>query len=332
MPTFAVLGSGSWGTALALNLEKLGHTVRVFSARPETCAELVKTRRSRQLLAVPIPESVTLTGDPAEAVRGADCWVVAVPTAYLRETIIRFADLLPRIAPVVVSLTKGVERETGLRPSEIITAVLGINAPVVLSGPSHAEEVSRGLPTSLVVASTDAGNAAWVQAHVGGPRLRLYTNPDVVGVELAGALKNVIGLAAGVCDGLGFGDNAKSALLTRGLVEMTRFGVARGADPATFSGLAGLGDLITTCFSRHGRNRAVGEELARGTATLAEVMNRPQVAEGVTTARSVAEQTGLPELPITTGVYEVLYHGKSPREAVGELLARRQRGELTFLG
>lgn len=332
MPTFAVLGSGSWGTALALALGKLGHRVRIFSARAETFVKLASARESRQLPGVAIPDSVALTADPAEAVRGADCWVVAVPTAHLRVTLGRFADLVPNPAPVVVSLTKGVERETGFRPSEIITATLGVHSPVALSGPSHAEEVARGLPTSLVVASRDPANAEWVQANVGGPRLRLYTNPDIVGVELAGALKNVIGVAAGVCDGLGFGDNAKSALLTRGLVEMTRFGVAFGADPATFAGLAGLGDLIATCFSRHGRNRAVGEELARGTATLEEVLTRPQVAEGVTTARSVAEQVGLPELPITTGVYEVLYRGKSPRAAVGELLARRQRGELTFLG
>ena len=332
MPTFAVLGSGSWGSAMALTLDKLGHRVRLFSARAETFAQLRVKRQSRQLPGAPIPDSVALTADPAEAVAGADCWVVAVPTAHLRSTLTRFAELVPAPTPVVVSLTKGVERETGFRPSEIITNVLNVLAPVALSGPSHAEEVSRGLPTSLVVASTDSGNAEWVQAHVGGPRLRLYTNPDLVGVELAGALKNVIGVAAGVCDGLGFGDNAKSALLTRGLVEMTRFGVAHGADPATFSGLAGLGDLITTCFSRHGRNRAVGEELARGTATLEDVLARPQVAEGVYTARSVAERPGLPELPITTGVYEVLYRGKSPREAVSELLARRQRGELTFLG
>ena len=332
MPMSAVLGSGSWGTAVAVYLDARGHRVRLFSARAQTLAALQTTRQSRQLPGVAIPDSILITGDPAEAVAGADCWVVAVPTAHLRGTLARFAGLVPDPAPVVVSLTKGVERDTGLRPSEVITRVLGVADPVALSGPSHAEEVSRGLPTSLVAASADPARAEWAQRHVGGPRLRLYTNPDIVGVELAGALKNVIGVAAGVCDGLGFGDNAKAALLTRGLVEMTRFGVARGADPATFAGLAGLGDLIATCFSRHGRNRAVGEELARGTATLEEVLARPQVAEGVTTARNVAEQPDLPELPITIGVYEVLYKGKSPRAAVGELLARAQRGETTFLG
>ncbi len=335
MATFAVLGSGGWGTALAVYLSRTpDHRVRLWSARPDS-AKLLRDRRenTRQLPGVPIPDAVTLTGDPDEAVAGADAWVVAVPTAFLRATVAPFRRLVPPAPPVVVSLTKGVEHETFRRPTEVLADVLGVPSPVALSGPSHAEEVARGRPTSLVAAAADVSLAEWVQHHVGGPRLRVYTNPDVVGVELAGALKNVIGVAAGVCDGLDFGDNAKAALLTRGLVEMTRFGVACGADPATFSGLAGLGDLITTCFSRHGRNRAVGEQLARGTATLDEVLARPQVAEGVYTARSVAgRKDGAGELPIVTGVYQVLYEGKSPADAVGELLRRQQRGENTFLG
>ncbi len=335
MPTFAVLGSGGWGTAVALHLARSpANRVRLWSARPESAAGLAEHRENRrQLPGVPIPDAVTLTADAAAATDGAACWVVAVPTAYLRDTLERFRGLIPGDKPVVVSLTKGIERATFRRPTEVVTDVLGVPHPVALSGPSHAEEVARGLPTSLVAAGSDAGAAAWVQAHVGGPLLRVYTNPDVVGVELAGALKNVIGLAAGVCDGLGFGDNAKAALLTRALVEMTRFGVRYGADPGTFAGLAGLGDLITTCFSRHGRNRRVGEDLARGAATLADVFARPQVAEGVYTARSVAERRGDGlELPIITGVYEVLFEGKSPADAVRELLHRQQRGENTFLG
>ncbi|HEY1187685.1 MAG TPA: NAD(P)H-dependent glycerol-3-phosphate dehydrogenase, partial [Gemmata sp.] len=195
-------------------------------------------------------------------------------------------------------------------------------------GPSHAEEVARGMPTSLVVAAPDGALAGWVQQRFGTDRFRVYTNGDLVGVELAGALKNVIGIAAGVCDGLGFGDNAKAALLTRGLVEVTRFGVAHGAEPATFSGLAGIGDLITTCFSPHGRNRRVGYRLGQG-EPLAEVLAGPQVAEGVLTSKSVHERTvrsGI-ETPIMTGVYEVLHNGKPPLAAVQDLMSRSLKNE-----
>src|SRR5437763_425474 len=198
----------------------------------------------------------------------------------------------------------------------------------VLGGPSHAEEVARGLPTSVVIAAADLGLAGWAQQRLGTDRFRVYTNTDLVGVELAGALKNVIGIAAGICDGLGFGDNAKAALLTRGMVEMTRFGVAHGAEPATFAGLAGVGDLITTCFSPHGRNRRVGYRLGRG-EPLADVLAGPQVAEGVYTSRRVyegARRTGL-DAPIMTGVYQVLHEGKPPLAAVQDLMTRRQKEE-----
>jgi glycerol-3-phosphate dehydrogenase (NAD(P)+) len=334
MPTFAVLGSGGWGTAVAVTLaQRPGNQVRLWSARETSGRELSERRENvRQLPGVPIPPEVRLTTDPAEATSAADGWIVAVPTAFLRATMTRLRPFACADVPVV-SLTKGVEIDTFRRPTEILADVLGVSRLVAVSGPSHAEEMARGLPTSVVAASADAGLAGWVQAQLGGGRLRVYTNTDLIGVELAGALKNVIGIAAGIADGLRFGDNAKAALLTRGLVEMTRFGVAHGAEPGTFAGLAGMGDLITTCFSPHGRNRRVGEQLARG-VTLAELMAGPQVAEGVYTARSVAERVrhmGL-DMPIVTGVYQVLYEGKSPSEAVRELLARQQRGENTFLG
>ena len=335
MPTYAVLGSGGWGTAIAVMLaHKPGNVVRLWCAHASTATELREQRENtRQLAGVPIPDSVEITTDPGAAVANADCWIVAIPTAFLRATIAPFQGLAKPGIPVV-SLTKGIEIHTFQRPTEILAAVLGTHDLVVLSGPSHAEEVARGKPTSVVAASCHAALAGWVQDQLGGSRLRIYTNTDVVGVELAGALKNVIGIAAGICDGLKFGDNAKAALVTRGLVEMTRFSVAHGADPATFMGMAGLGDLITTCFSLHGRNRGVGEQLARGAATMAEVMARPQVAEGVYTSKSVYHRVcemGI-EMPIMTGVYQVLYEGKSPPEAVKELLARQQRGENTFLG
>lgn len=334
MPTFAVLGAGGWGTALAVVLaQKPANRVRLWAAREASARELLARRENvRQLPGVVIPVAVNITADPAAAAAGADGWVVAVPTAFLRPVAERLRPFADAGIPVV-SLTKGIEHDTFRRPTEILSEVLGNDRLVALSGPSHAEEVARGQPTSVVAASTDAALAGWVQQHVGGDRLRVYTNTDLVGVELAGALKNVIGIAAGIGDGLRCGDNAKAALLTRGLVEMTRFGVAHGADPATFGGLAGIGDLITTCFSPHGRNRRVGDRLADG-ATLADVTAGPQVAEGVYTARSVFDRTrrmGL-DVPIMEGVYRVLYEGRSPADAMHDLMSRRQRGENSFLG
>jgi glycerol-3-phosphate dehydrogenase (NAD(P)+) len=328
--TIAVLGDGGWGTAVALLLARSpDHRVRLWSARPESAAGLRQNRENvRYLPGVPIPESVQLVTDPAAAVEGADLWVEAIPTVHLRNTLGRFRDLGGATVPVV-SLTKGIELSTFRRPSEIIGDVLGTERVVALSGPSHAEEVARGMPTSVVVAGADPALTTWVQGLFVTDRFRVYTNPDLVGVELAGALKNVIGIAAGICDGLGFGDNAKSALLTRGLVEMTRFGMALGAEHDTFQGLAGVGDLITTCFSPHGRNRRVGERLGRG-ETLTQIQaTMPAVAEGVTTAKSVHERTRPLELemPITTVVYRVLYEGASPADGVTELMSRRSGSE-----
>jgi glycerol-3-phosphate dehydrogenase (NAD(P)+) len=330
MPTtFAVLGSGGWGTAIAVLLAaNPAHRVRLWSAREETGRRLREARENERLLpGVPIPPAVELTTDPAEAADAADCWVAAVPTAFLRATIGRFVSLRQNDVPVV-SLTKGIEVATFRRPSEIVGEILGTENLAVLSGPSHAEEVARGLPASVVIAAADPGLAVRAQRWFGTDRFRVYTNPDVIGVELAGALKNVVGIAAGICDGLGFGDNAKAALLTRGVVEMTRFGVAHGAEAATFAGLAGLGDLITTCFSPHGRNRRVGYRLGKG-EPLADVLAGPQVAEGVATSRSVYERCRRTDLdtPIMTAAYQVLHEGKPPLAAVQELMTRRQKDE-----
>ncbi len=327
--TFAVLGSGGWGTAVAVLLAQIpGHRVRLWSAHPENAAKLHESRENTRLLpGVRFPDSLQITADCADAVEAADCWVSAIPTAYLRVALSRFSSLRTTDAPVV-SLTKGLEVATFRRPSEIIGEVLRTEKVAVLSGPSHAEEVARGMPTSVVVAASDGGLATWVQQRFGTDRFRVYTNGDLVGVELAGALKNVIGVAAGVCDGLGFGDNAKAALLTRGLVEMTRFGVAHGAEPGTFTGLAGAGDLITTCFSPHGRNRRVGFRLGKGEA-LADVLAGPQVAEGVYTSKSVFERatrSGI-EAPIMGGVYEVLHNGRPPLAAVQDLMTRSPKHE-----
>jgi glycerol-3-phosphate dehydrogenase (NAD(P)+) len=328
--TFAILGDGAWGTAIALLLaQNPEHRVRLWSARAEN-GRLLKERREnvRLLPGVPIPASVDLTLDVQQAVAGADLWVSAVPTVHLRSTLEPAAPLIRRGLPVL-SLSKGVENTTFLRPSEILTQILGAERVAVLSGPSHAEETSRGYPTSVVVASPDVELARWIQARFSTERFRVYTNLDTVGVELGGALKNIISIAAGISEGLGFGDNAKAALLTRGLVEMTRFGVAHGAEPQTFTGLAGIGDLITTCVSRHGRNRQVGERLARG-ESLADILKGMQmVAEGVYTTHSVhdrAVQMGI-DMPITAEVYRVLYEGKDPRAAVTDLMLRRPKRE-----
>ncbi len=329
MTTFAVLGSGGWGTAVAVLLaQNPAHRVRLWSAHADNVAKLRELRENARLLpGVRIPDSVQITGDTAEGVEAADCWVTAIPTAYLRNTLSRFSGVRKADVPVV-SLTKGLEITTFRRPSEIIGELLNTENVAVLSGPSHAEEVARGMPTSLVVAASDGSLATWVQQRFGTDRFRVYTNGDLIGVELAGALKNVIGIAAGVCDGLGFGDNAKAALLTRGLVEMTRFGVAHGAEQATFHGLAGTGDLITTCFSPHGRNRRVGLRLGKG-EPLANVLAGPQVAEGVFTSKSVHERvlrSGI-DAPIMTGVYQVLHEGKPPLVAVQDLMTRSQKQE-----
>jgi glycerol-3-phosphate dehydrogenase (NAD(P)+) len=327
---FAVLGDGAWGTTIALLLaQNREHRVTLWSAREENARILRERRENIRLLpGVLIPSTVELTTDITEAVAGAELLIAAIPTVYLRATLQTIAAALPADRPVL-SLAKGLENETFLRPTEILRQVLGTQQVAALSGPSHAEEVSRGRPTTVVVASEDFELAHWVQRRFNSDRFRVYTNDDLVGVELSGALKNIIGIAAGISDGLGFGDNAKAALLTRGLAEMTRFGVALGAEHQTFFGLAGLGDLITTCISRHGRNRHVGERLAHGEKWTDIGAGMKMVAEGVYTCRSVYEKTtkmGI-DMPITAEVYRVLYENKDPLQAVNDLMLRAPTSE-----
>lgn len=330
MTRFTVLGAGGWGTALAILLARdPRHRVSLWSARPENARQLHERRENVRLLpGVPILESVLLTVDIAAAVNRAELLVAATPTAFLRETLTRIAAAVPPNVPVV-SVVKGIENATFRRPSEIITETLGERPVASLSGPSHAEEVAHELPTSVVAASSDFDLARHVQQAFTNDRFRVYTNMDIIGVELAGALKNVIAIAAGIGDGLGLGDNAKAALISRGLVEMGRFGIALGAEAATFSGLAGMGDLIVTCCSRHGRNRHVGERLARGEKLKDIRSSMNMVAEGVYTTRSVHEQAcrmGI-SMPITAEVYKVLYEDKPPLEAVNDLMVRRLKSE-----
>ncbi len=328
--TFTVLGAGGWGTAVALVLaNNPRQRVALWSARPREAEELQRQRENvRYLPGVPLPESIRLTSDLGVALAGTNLIIVAIPTIYLRPTLLRIAPELPAGVPML-SLTKGVEIATFRRPTEILAELTGPRPLAVLSGPSHAEEVARGMPTTVVAGSRDLDLARQVQQAFTTHWFRVYTNLDVIGVELGGALKNVIGIAGGICDGLGLGDNAKSALLTRGLAEIARFGVALGAEAQTFWGIAGMGDLITTCISKHGRNRQVGLRLAQGEKPADILGSMNMVAEGVFTARSVHErsvQMGIP-MPIASEVYRVLYENKDPREAVQDLLGRTPRGE-----
>jgi glycerol-3-phosphate dehydrogenase (NAD(P)+) len=293
--------------------------------------ELMRRTRlnPRYLPEVPIPPEVGLSAEMAECVPGADWVVMATPTVYLREVCRRATPHL-RPGQPVVNVAKGIEEETLLPGSGVIADVCGEGVPVAgLYGPSHAEEVARGLPTTVVATSADAPLARRTQALFMGPRFRVYTNTDVVGAELGAALKNVIAIAAGICDGLGFGDNAKSALLTRGLAEIARLGVAMGARAETFAGLTGLGDLITTCVSPFGRNRAVGMRIAAGETLEQIVAAMDQVAEGVRTTRSacaLAERHGV-SMPIAGAVHAVLFEDMEPRQAATALMERAPRPE-----
>jgi glycerol-3-phosphate dehydrogenase (NAD(P)+) len=302
--------------------------VRLWCRDAARAEELCRGRENKRLLpGVPIPEGVTVTGSAA-VVGEAELWVIAIPMSHLRSACPALRPAFPKGVPVL-SLSKGVEPNTGSRPCQLLAEEFSPGGLASMSGPSHAEEVARGMPTSVVVASEDAGLAESIQQLFNTERFRVYTSDDLTGVELAGALKNVIGLAAGICDGLGYGDNAKSALLTRGLAEMARYGLAHGARVATFQGLAGMGDLITTCFSRHGRNRRVGERLGRGEKLADVLAHFDGVAEGVETCRGVvqtAERLGV-DMPICRAVHQVLFEGKDPTRAVAELMRRPLRGE-----
>jgi glycerol-3-phosphate dehydrogenase (NAD(P)+) len=325
-----VLGGGAMGTGCSILLsERPECTVALWLRNPKQAAEMAQSHENRLLLpGIHIPDKVEITADAGAAAAGADLLVAAVPTAYLRQALQSLAVHVPPGRPMV-SVIKGIENGTFLRPSEIIRQVLGERDVVTLCGPSHAEEFSRRLPASVVVAGNNPALLADVQTLFTTDRFRVYTNHDIIGVELAAALKNVVAIAAGICDGLRYGDNAKAALLTRGIVEITRFGTALGAEPETFAGLAGIGDLITTCFSGYGRNRRVGERLGQGVALTTILSELHGVAEGVTTCKSVYDlclARGI-EMPIMTEVYRVLFEGKPAEAATNSLMMRPLRSE-----
>jgi glycerol-3-phosphate dehydrogenase (NAD(P)+) len=324
----AVLGAGSWGTTLAVQLANEGHEAAIWGNDARDLADLARDRENRKFLAgIALPEGVKVRPELGEALRGADVTLFVVPSQAVREV----ATAVKRIGTdsIPVSASKGLELGTLHRLSEVLAESLDDPAPVVLTGPSHAEEVSRGIPTSVVAACTDESRAGVVQRLFSTPRFRVYRNTDVIGCEYGAALKNVIAIAAGVCDAIGFGDNTKAALLTRGLAEMSRLGERLGGRRETFAGLAGMGDLIATALSRHSRNRHVGERLGRG-ETLEQVLGAMvMVAEGVNTARAARDLGRVHgvELPITEQVVAMLFEGRSPREALQALMTRGLKSE-----
>lgn len=325
----SVIGSGSWGTAIAVLLANKGYNVSLWSWKKDESERLKKDRENKEFLpGVAFPESISCTDDMAESVKGADLVVCASPSVATRNVA---KQLSPHIidGQIIVNISKGLEEKTLLRLSEVYKEEIPQAKIAVMSGPSHAEEVSRGLPTTNVVAAENIGIAKKIQDIFMNEVFRVYTSEDIIGVELGGALKNVIALCAGVSDGMGYGDNTKAALMTRGLAEITRLGVAMGAQRETFAGLSGVGDLIVTCTSMHSRNRRAGILLGKG-KTLAETLDEVHmVVEGVNTA-SAAYELGRKydvSMPITEAAYAVLYDGKTPEEAVTELMGRDKKIE-----
>lgn len=331
MTTAAVFGTGSWGTAFSAVLADSGTTVRMWGRRSELVDQINGGSNDVYLPGIPLPQGIQATTDPAEAAEGADIVVLAVPSQTLRENLEGWADLIPRDA-AVVSLMKGVELGTTKRMSEVIAEVGGVEPEriVVLTGPNLAREIALKQPAASVVACTDHHMAERVANACAAPYFRPYTHSDVVGCELGGAVKNVIALAVGIAEGMGMGDNSKATIITRGLAETTRLGVALGGEPATFAGLAGVGDLIATCMSPLSRNRTFGVNLGRGMAVPEVVAVTRQTAEGVKSCDSIlqlARDHGV-DVPIIEQVAAVVHEGRTPQEVVESLLSRARKHEL----
>jgi len=324
-----IVGDGGWGTALGLLLRQQGHAVTIWGPFADYLDEVRGARENiRYLPGIAIPPEIVWTADIVAAARDVDAFVLAVPSKYYADVCRRFAGAIGAHTPVI-SVTKGLCATTHRRMSDIAAEILGNSNVAVLSGPSHAEEVAHGLPTAVVAAARDPRLAEHVQRLFTGSRFRVYTSTDPIGVELGAAVKNVIAIAVGVSDGLGFGDNTRAALITRGLAEMTRLACALGAQPETLAGLSGVGDLIVTCTSRHSRNRGVGERLGRG-ETIDQIMAGMQmVAEGVWNSRlvrSLAHDCGI-EMPITEQVYGFCYEKLNPQQALIKLMTRDSKPE-----
>lgn len=324
-----VIGDGGWGTANAMLLAGYGHDVTIWGAFADYIDEMRRTRKNAKFLpGVDLPEGLSLTADPAEAVAGSDVVVLAPPSKYFASVVEKFKGLVTD-KMLVVSLTKGLCERTSRRMTELAEEILGIPDVVALAGPTHAEEVSRGIPTAIVAACRNLDRAKAVQRLWSGLRFRVYTSDDPVGVEIGGAVKNVIAIAVGCSDGMGYGDNTRAALITRGLAEMKRFVLAYGGKPETLSGLAGVGDLIVTCTSQHSRNHTVGYRLGQGEKIADILASMQMVAEGVWNSRVVHElaaKMGV-EMPISDLVYAVCYENYDARQAATAIMSRDLKGE-----
>lgn len=328
MERIGVIGSGTWGTAIAILLSHNGHEVTLWSAIPSEIEELEKTRRHPNLPEAEIPKEIQMTADLKEAMEDKDLLVMAVPSVFVRETAKKMRPLC-KDSQRIVDVAKGIEEKTLDTMSMILKEELPMAEVAVLSGPSHAEEVSRGLPTTCVAGSHKKAVAEYIQSVFMSPVFRVYTSPDVLGIETGAALKNVVALAAGIADGLGYGDNTKAALITRGMAEIARLGVAMGGKYQTYAGLSGIGDLIVTCASMHSRNRRAGILIGKGYSMEEAMKEVHMVVEGVYSAKAaltLSKKYGVP-MPIVEQVNEVLFDGKPAKDAVSDLMLRDKRIE-----
>ncbi len=326
----AVIGDGGWGTTLAILLSGSKNDVRLWGAFPDYTEILERKRENIKFLpGVKIPDKIAILSDLNKTINGAELIVLAVPSQYMRK-VLEQIRACGSIKQETISAAKGIENNTLLRMSEVIKEVLGDVKVGAISGPSIAYEVARSKPTTIVIASEDAGFSRKMQGLFMGGSLRVYTSPDMIGVELGGSLKNVIAIASGIADGLGMGANSKAAILTRGMQELTRLGLAMGAKRETFSGLSCMGDLITTCMSSHSRNRWFGEEIGKGKRAADIIKSTEMAVEGYGTAKSAYELSKKfkVEMPITGQMYEILYKKKGPKDAVKSLMARTPKDEI----
>jgi glycerol-3-phosphate dehydrogenase (NAD(P)+) len=329
MRKIAIIGDGGWGTALSIALFRKGLNVSLWGFLKSYVEEVARSRENVKFLkGIKIPDGIDITPLLSKALDGANAVILAVPSKYFRDVLGQLKEIVEEDT-IYISVTKGIEEKTLMRMSEVIKDALGKDKKIVaVSGPSIAIEVARGLPTTVVASSQDANLVKEVQSAIMSESLRVYTSDDLIGIELGGSLKNIIAIAAGISDGLRFGTNTKAAILTRGLAEISRLGVAMGAKRETFSGLSGMGDLVTTCISPY-RNRWFGEMLGKGKKAKEILKETEMVVEGVTTSKSAYELSNRynVDMPITHEVYSIIYNGKSPKDAVGELMLRSAKPE-----